>query len=370
MSDLNNDIERYLNGEMTPKEMHALEKKALSDPFLADALEGGSLSGEHFSKDVKAINKRIQPAKSYTLRIAAGVVVLISVGLYLFWPAEEQQQIVKQEEVQKVDPAKIDSVVQEEVPAKKDERPAIALKKKKTSEPTTEPTQQPATIVTPDSIPESMLTEEVQVETIPAHVIAGTVTTSEDNLPLPGVSILIKGTTQGTTTDVNGHYSLEVPDSSSLVFSFVGMQPTEMSVANKATADVKLSEDVSQLGEVVIARAPIPRPDMETPDIKLAEPTGGLRAYDKYLEDNKRYPQQALDNDVKGRVIVGFDVGISGELSNFVVIRSLGHGCDDEVIRLIKEGPAWKPTTESNVPVESTVHVKMKFDAAKFKKKR
>ena len=53
MNDLKNDIERYRKGELTPSEMHALEKKALSDPFLADALEGASeINAEAFASDV------------------------------------------------------------------------------------------------------------------------------------------------------------------------------------------------------------------------------------------------------------------------------------------------------------------------------
>lgn len=60
MSDHRDDIERYLRGDMTPDEMHALEKKALEDPFLADALEGGSaISPAQFSSDVKALKQRV-----------------------------------------------------------------------------------------------------------------------------------------------------------------------------------------------------------------------------------------------------------------------------------------------------------------------
>ena len=55
MADLKNDIEKYLRNELSPAERHALEKKALSDPFLADALEGGE-SFPDFSTDVQKLN--------------------------------------------------------------------------------------------------------------------------------------------------------------------------------------------------------------------------------------------------------------------------------------------------------------------------
>jgi TonB family protein len=120
----------------------------------------------------------------------------------------------------------------------------------------------------------------------------------------------------------------------------------------------------------VITRAPVPGNDSDEPIVKLAQPVGGLVAYDKYLEKNRKYPELALVNNVKGKVIIGFDVGTNGELGNFEVIRSLGFGCDEEVVRLVKEGPGWNPTSEDAVPVESTVRVKMKFDAAKFKARK
>ena len=65
MTDYSNDIEKYLNGKLTPAEMHALEKKALSDPFLAEALEGAEhIGGAEFSKDVIALNENILKRKT------------------------------------------------------------------------------------------------------------------------------------------------------------------------------------------------------------------------------------------------------------------------------------------------------------------
>lgn len=74
MSDLNRHIERYLRGELTPAEMHALEKKALHDPFLAEALEGAQLAGpEHFSTDLQRLHRAIR--KKTKKRRRRGVVI-------------------------------------------------------------------------------------------------------------------------------------------------------------------------------------------------------------------------------------------------------------------------------------------------------
>ena len=378
MSDLNDDIEKYLKGELSPKEMHELEKKALSDPFLADALEGGASVDHHdFSKDVEELNKRIRKKDDVIftpLRIAAGVIILISISLFFVLRSEKKDEIVEQ---------KKSDVAADSLKAKTPEQPrqlTLATEKKKTTKPSTQQTETQipnAPVVT--SLLEHDTTTIVKVEPAPTvvakntHVVSGTVTTKEDDLPLPGVTVLVKGTTRGTTTDLDGNYSLEVADTSSLLFSFVGMQTNDIAANEKSTIDIKMSEDVSQLAEVVIARTALPtevNEDEDGPVVRLAVPIGGVRAYNKYLESNRQYPQQALDNDVKGRVIVGFDVRSDGSLSNFKVIRSLGFGCDEELLRLVKAGAAWNPTTEDNKPVESTVHVKMKFDAAKYKKRK
>jgi len=81
--------------------------------------------------------------------------------------------------------------------------------------------------------------------------VRGKVTSAQG--PLPGVSVIVKGTTAGTTTDANGMYSLTVPGNSTvLVFSFVGFVTEEVAVAGQTSIDVMLIEDISTLSEVVV----------------------------------------------------------------------------------------------------------------------
>ena len=83
--------------------------------------------------------------------------------------------------------------------------------------------------------------------------VSGTVTSSDDKSPLPGVSIMIKGSDAGTTTDANGEYSLNVPDKDAvLVFSFIGFERYEVSVASQNVINVALQIDIQQLSEVVV----------------------------------------------------------------------------------------------------------------------
>lgn len=82
-------------------------------------------------------------------------------------------------------------------------------------------------------------------------VVTGTIT--DGNEPLPGVSVLVKGTMQGVVTDLNGKYSIAIQGKEAvLVFSFMGFATQEIVVGNRKTIDVALSEDVREIDEVIV----------------------------------------------------------------------------------------------------------------------
>ncbi len=90
-------------------------------------------------------------------------------------------------------------------------------------------------------------------------VVTGKVTSYTDGTPIPGVSVVIKGTTKGTVTDVNGVYKLSVPEDAIIVFSFVGMTKEEVDVKGKSTFDLAMTEDIAKLSEVVVTALGISR---------------------------------------------------------------------------------------------------------------
>ena len=106
------------------------------------------------------------------------------------------------------------------------------------------------------SIAENSSVKELAVfETFsePLDIIVSGVLTDESDNPLPGVNVLVKGSTVGTTSDAQGKYSLSVPDENAiLVISFIGYVTQEIPVGNQTTINVKLVPDVTQLGEVVV----------------------------------------------------------------------------------------------------------------------
>jgi len=82
----------------------------------------------------------------------------------------------------------------------------------------------------------------------------------ETNVPLPGVNVLVKGTTTGTVTDSDGRYSLVVPnENATLVFSFIGYALQEVAVANRSQLDVSMVTDITSLDEVVVTALGIER---------------------------------------------------------------------------------------------------------------
>lgn len=82
--------------------------------------------------------------------------------------------------------------------------------------------------------------------------IAGTVIDGSINQPLPGVNVIVKGTTNGTNTDANGQYSINANADDVLVFSFIGFASQEIKVTGQTRIDVSLREDAARLNEVVV----------------------------------------------------------------------------------------------------------------------
>jgi TonB-dependent starch-binding outer membrane protein SusC len=82
--------------------------------------------------------------------------------------------------------------------------------------------------------------------------VTGKVTAAEDGSGLPGVSVQVKGSNKGATSDSNGNYSIAVPDKGVLKFTFVGLLPKEVTLSNQSVINVALSSDTKQLSEIVV----------------------------------------------------------------------------------------------------------------------
>ncbi len=108
---------------------------------------------------------------------------------------------------------------------------------------------QPANI-----LPTNTNIEEVDVQ----NKISGVVT-DESGVPLPGVNILVHGTISGTQTDFDGNFNIEANEGDVLVFSYIGMKTTRVTVGTSATINVSMKEDAAALDEVVVTALGISR---------------------------------------------------------------------------------------------------------------
>ena len=143
--------------------------------------------------------------------------------------------------------------------------------------------------------------------------ITGKVLSSEDGQPLPGVTVVVKGTTRGTITDWDGLYTIDVfNESDVLVFSFVGMESQEFSVAGRNTINVTLSPDVVKLEEVVVTAMGIKR-EKKALGYSAQEVDG-----EKIVQSGQQDVSKALQGKIAG-VTVKQTSGMPGAASSITI---------------------------------------------------
>ncbi|MDT7827945.1 SusC/RagA family TonB-linked outer membrane protein [Pricia sp. S334] len=151
----------------------------------------------------------------------------------------------------------------------------------------------------------------VQVSFAQEKTISGTVT-DQDGLPLPGVNIVVQGTTTGTQTDFDGNYSIQASEGQVLSFTYVGQQSQEMTVGSSSTIDVQLSEDAQALEEVVVVAQ----------NIKREAGSLGYAVSDVGNEQIEERAQGDIGRILQGKA-AGVNItatnGVSGSGTNFVI---------------------------------------------------
>ncbi|MFB5945341.1 SusC/RagA family TonB-linked outer membrane protein [Albibacterium profundi] len=145
--------------------------------------------------------------------------------------------------------------------------------------------------------------------------VSGKVTSQEDGLGIPGVTVTVSGTTTGTTTDGEGFYSLDVPASATaLEFSFIGYTKQTLQIGDRTTINVTLVNDATQLGEVIVTALGIQRQRNELP----------YAAQEVKAEEITRTRDNNFVNALSGKV-AGLDIKQSGTMggSTNVVMRGI-----------------------------------------------
>ncbi|MDG3581188.1 TonB-dependent receptor [Galbibacter pacificus] len=182
------------------------------------------------------------------------------------------------------------------------------------------------------------ITEQSYLE-LPQTGITGTV--SDDTGPLPGVNIVVKGTSIGTQTDFDGHYSLtDVPDDAILVFSYIGFVTQEIKAANQTTIDVTLRQDAQALDEVVV---------IGYGTRKRKDVTGAVGSAN--LEDFRQVPVSNVGQLLQGN-LPGLNVGpvVSAGSTPSISVRGRTTISGNQNVLIILDGIQYNGSLESINP--------------------
>lgn len=159
-----------------------------------------------------------------------------------------------------------------------------------------------------------MLASIEEVNVADEITVSGQVT-DENDKPMPGVNVIVKGTTNGTSTDIDGKFTLNVADGNAvLIFSFIGYQPQEVQVGNQSNISVKMAPDVSTLNEIVVVGYGVQ---------KKSSVTGAVASVDS--KEISALPVPSVSAALQGRVPGVLVTNNGGPGTNAIVrIRGVG----------------------------------------------
>lgn len=396
------DFIRYHSDKMKGEERNAFERELQKDPFTKDASEGfASIEPHEVKEDTADLQKRIKKRVSRRqrfifYRIAASIAVLMVIST-LFIIIERNRSPVRI--TSSTDQAKPLDITESEPVTRLDETSQAAEKqiritKKKANRAIAqqyqpEPEEQIVSVrdneisayQPVDSIPgivvkqPQKLFRSEEVAAVPAaiqkgikssnNLVRGRVISSEDNEPLPGVNIIIKGTDSGVLTDREGNFSIPLPDSDNrtLIATYIGMEPKEFEALQDTHPIIRMDPSLTSLSEIVVTGFGVSKSESEKEDSHSTyippKPINGKSYFDKYIRENIRRP----DTTSSGQkvVVLNFIVHTDGSVDSIKIIRSPGKPFSDEAIRLIRSGPDWKPAEEGGILIEDQVRVRILF---------
>lgn len=378
---------------MTPAEMYAFEKAMMDDPMLSDAVDGYRQSGIQAHQQLNTLSQELKTANTKVVKgsfrqwmqIAAVLVVLLSTAVVLYRifyaaPVSENKTLtVVKEPDQSPSSTATETIVDSQTVAVNEApvitatppRPVIIPPAPKTTKPV--PMQEPvtpisndqATVAAPppvatDARDQTMIKEPVKQEGIAQrqsnemlklNKFTGRVV-DENNNPLPFANITEKNSGVGTYADVNGNFVLLSSDTVLNVQTrSLGYLGTTALLRGNSNQKIILKDDA------VVANAPtketlyerskkrLESENRDTTDEVMAEPLDGWSNYNTYVYNNQRSAGAGFTNRKQQstkEVQLSFDVNPDGTITNIKVLESNCKSCNEEAIRLLKEGPRWK----------------------------
>lgn len=376
----------YIRGARKGKEAHRLEKEAMRDPFLADALEGYSRVGNGADEQIEELRRRIR-ARAVRKRnhvvvwsIAASLLIGVCIGSYFLFQEKPLSDEARMAMEQAVHPKPL-SVYEEE---KKDELAEAVIKdsagpsKKLISE-----NKKKKMLASSSEVPQVM-TQELMEEALEATIddepsamdkkmvmrasvandssfnakvaVVGKVrgkVTDPSGEPLVGATVRVKGTNQGTISDENGDFTLKTDGNRELSVDYIGYESVILPADTTKDLLIAMNVDDATLDEVVVVgygsqpKSSVTGAIMSLKMSGTPQPSIGRKAFRRYLKENLVHPSDKECARAKGKVILTFRVDKDGRPESISVKKGLCASADKEAIRLIEEGPDWTIGDES-----------------------
>lgn len=320
------DIERYHRGEMTAAEMYALERAALDDPMLAEALEG-YLHTPTAGADLQILQSRLQQRleekkehhkifflSNQWINIAALFVVIAGSGWLVFQTFSNRATNMVSYHAEPAAEAASGSLA---------DSVAIA---------------QPPPPLFSDSL---QIGEEIIVSV------------TERKMTAPAKSGQPAASPQALMRDTDKNEKGQTATAADAVASDVALlKSPALANTGRAPADTGRHVEMAQQRADELKEAPA-NARMQSARARAAvaaaaEPEGGWQAFEKYVVENRKPVEAAKQKmDATRNVTLQFDIDKEGRPTNIIVTKSLCVKCDEEAVRLLKEGPKWKGTTGS-----------------------
>ena len=246
--------------------------------------------------------------------------------------------------------------------------------------------------------------KSVEISSDEKMKVSGTVLAADTKVPVMGASVIIRGTTNGTLTDLDGKFVLTGLKKDDVIqVSFVGFQTRSVIVKDESPLTILLDDDVQNLEEMIVvgmgakdgkpAKAentdvvfdmPLEeamkaeKQKKETPQEKvifqvveqMPEFPGGMQKAMEFLGKNIKYPVAAQEAKIEGRVIVQFVVERDGSVSDVKVMRGVNPELDAEAIRVVSMMPKWIPGKQRGkaVAVKYTMPIMFRLQTPEPKK--
>lgn len=435
------DFIRYSQDQMSEEERNALERSLEQDPFDAEAMEGlSSIAPEEIRADLAGLQEQIQKrfvrqsktrrnTRTMWYRVAAAVAMLLVVTSVLFTLFNDRvgqldRKVAESPEVEKeaLSPVSPMEIVTEEysdeitpVQSNVEEAGAEVSEKKESdlfkSVKTEKEAEVEPEIISEEIIDERLAPEELTHEELAAPAIdmdlerpaaaksrkremveplqaagamaaeqrsiSGSVISGEDEQPLPGAMVALKGSKTGTITNLDGSFQIFIENDSqnTIIAQYIGMESKEITIQDQEEIVISLEPEVISLEEVVvIATAPKmisqttgyavafaePDEDQGKSEYRNATPIGGKKEFKEYVLNNIRYPDQS-DDLIRAVVVLNFVVGYDGRPAQVLILKSPGKTFSDEAIRLLMEGPDWQPAEVNGVKTEEVTRIRIVF---------